>query len=140
MIQKYRYTSLHYLIKRFTIISFLYKGVIIDNNSLKIKHDIRVKAASSFCVKYGGERHHKVHTEEELHGLLGHLLRLPLSIVILSLNIQESLTSSMSVMNLSTVSCHTSVTSPPQATHGTPLSLGHRGSCSPDRHCKSSQG
>lgn len=46
MIQKYRYTSLHYLIKRFTIVSLLYKGDK-GNNSLKIKCDIHVKAASS---------------------------------------------------------------------------------------------
>lgn len=52
MIQKYRYTSLHYLIKRFTILSFLYKEDI-DNNSLKIKCNIHVKAASSFWMKRG---------------------------------------------------------------------------------------
>lgn len=46
MIQKYRYTSLHYLIKRFTIVSLLYKGEI-GNNSLKIKCGIHVKAGSS---------------------------------------------------------------------------------------------
>lgn len=45
MIQKYRYTSLHYLIKRFTILSFLYKENI-NNNSLKIQCNIHVKAAS----------------------------------------------------------------------------------------------
>lgn len=60
MIQKYRYTSLHYLIKRFTI-SFLYKGNI-DNNSLKIKGNIHVKAASSFWMKCGKSNHHRTHT------------------------------------------------------------------------------
>lgn len=49
MIKKYRYTSLHYLIKRFTILYFLYKGNI-GNNSLKIKCNIQVKAASSFWM------------------------------------------------------------------------------------------
>lgn len=59
VIQKYRYTSLHYLIKRFTIVSFLYKGNI--DNSLKIKCNIRVKAALSFWMKCGKNEHHKIH-------------------------------------------------------------------------------
>lgn len=42
MIQKYRYTSLHYLIKRFTIVSLLYKGDK-DNNSLKINVTFMLK-------------------------------------------------------------------------------------------------
>lgn len=55
MIQKYRYTSLHYLIKRFTIVSLLYKGDI-GNNSLKIKRDIHVKAGSSRWMECGEEQ------------------------------------------------------------------------------------
>lgn len=55
MIQKYRYTSLHHLIKRFTIVSLLYKGEI-GNNSLKIKCGIHVKAGSSRWMECGEER------------------------------------------------------------------------------------
>lgn len=52
--QKYRYTSLHYLIKRFTAVSLLYKGYL-GISSLKIKCDIHVKAASPWCMEYSGE-------------------------------------------------------------------------------------
>lgn len=61
MIQKYRYTFLHHLIKRFTVASFLYKEDI-DNNSWKIKCNIHVKAASSFGMKCG-----KVNTRKKFH-------------------------------------------------------------------------
>lgn len=50
-----------YLIKRFTIVSFFYKGDI-GNNPLKIKCDIHVKAASTCWMECSED--HRAHTEK----------------------------------------------------------------------------